>query len=89
MPPKREAICLPSSRANGPLPYPNFGFIEWRAQNGKSEYKGIDLGIDKRFSKGHGFGVSYTLGDSKDNTSEHLTTQGSNSFPQNSRDFAA
>ena len=28
---------------------PNFGFIEWRAQNGKSEYKGVDLGLEKRF----------------------------------------
>jgi hypothetical protein len=75
--------------ANGPLPYPNFGFIEWRAQNGKSDYKGLDVGLEKRFSNSHGFGVSYTLGNSKDNTSEHLTTQGSNSFPQNSRDFSA
>ena len=73
--------------AKGALPYPNFGFIEWRAQNGKSEYKGIDTGIEKRFSKGYAFGVAYTLGDSKDNTSEQLTTQGSNAFPQNSRDF--
>jgi carboxypeptidase family protein/TonB-dependent receptor-like protein len=69
------------------LPYPNFGFIEWRAQNGKSEYKGVDLGVEKRFSQGYAFGVSYTIGDSKDNTSEQLTTQGSNAFPQNSRDF--
>jgi hypothetical protein len=75
--------------ANGPLPYPNFGFIEWREQNGKSDYKGLDVGLEKRFSNSHGFGVSYTLGNSKDNTSEHLTTQGSNSFPQNSRDFSA
>jgi hypothetical protein len=73
--------------AKGPLPYPNFGFIEWRAQNGKSTYNGIDLGIDKRFSQGYAFGVAYTLGNSKDNSSEQLTTQGSNAFPQNSRDF--
>ena len=38
----------------GPLPYPNFGFIEWRAQNGRSEYKGIDFGLEKRFSDGYG-----------------------------------
>ena len=70
------------------LPYPNFGtFIEWRQQNGRSEYRGVDVGLEKRFSRGYGFGVSYTLGDSKDNTSEHLTTQGSNSFPQNGRDL--
>jgi len=73
--------------ALGALPYPNYGFIEWREQNGRSEYKGIDFGLEKRFTNGFGFGVSYTLGDSKDNTSEHLTTQGSNSFPQNSRDL--
>ena len=73
--------------AKGALPYPNFGFIEWRSQNGKSDYKGIDVGVEKRFSQGYAFGVAYTLGDSKDNSSEQLTTQGSNAFPQNSRDF--
>jgi hypothetical protein len=83
---------LPTAAGNnalGPLPYPNFGFIEWRAQNGKSEYKGIDFGLDKRFTKGYAVGVAYTLGNSTDNTSEQLTTQGSNAFPQNSRDFSA
>jgi hypothetical protein len=82
---------LPSSPgandAKGAVPYPNFGFIEWRSQDGKSTYNGIDLGVDKRFSRGYAFGVAYTLGSSKDNSSEQLTTQGSNAFPQNSRDF--
>jgi hypothetical protein len=81
---------LPNAAGNdalGPLPYPNFGFIEWRAQNGKSEYKGVDLGLEKRFAQGYAFGVAYTLGKSQDNASEQLTTQGSNAFPQNSRDF--
>jgi hypothetical protein len=73
--------------ALGPLPYPNFGFIEWRAQNGKSDYKGLDLGLEKRFSKGYAFGVAYTVSKSQDNGSEQLTTQGSSSFPQNARDF--
>ena len=83
---------LPNAAGNNALgvaPYPNFGFIEWRAQNGKSEYKGIDLGLEKRLSHGYAFGASYTLGDSKDNASEQLTTQGSNAFPQNARDFTA
>ena len=74
--------------ARGPLPYPNFGFIEWRAQNGTSDYDGIDAGLQRRFEKGYSFGVSYTLGDSRDDSSEQLTTQGSNAFPQNSRDFS-
>ncbi len=74
---------------NGPLPFPNFGFIEWRAQNGRSEYKGVDVGLQRRFADGFGFGISYTLGDSKDDTSEQLTTQGSNAFPQDANNFAA
>jgi len=81
---------LPNAAGNnalGALPYPNFGFIEWRADNGKSDYKGVDLGLEKRFARGYAFGLSYTLGKSQDNASEQLTTQGSNAFPQNARDF--
>jgi carboxypeptidase family protein/TonB-dependent receptor-like protein len=74
---------------NGPLPYTSFGFIEWRTQRGHSEYKGVDVGLDKRFSNGYSIGVAYTLSDSKDNTSEHLSTQGSNSFPQDSVNLEA
>jgi hypothetical protein len=77
-----------ASDARGPLPYPNFGFVEWRAQNGTSDYDGVDVGLQRRFAKGYSFGVSYTLGDSRDDSSEQLTTQGSNAFPQNSRDFS-
>ena len=43
---------LPNAAGNnalGPLPYPNFGFIEWRSDNGRAEYKGLDLGLEKRF----------------------------------------
>src|SRR4029077_4397740 len=75
------------NNALGALPYPNFGFIEWRSDNGKSEYKGMDLGLERRFARGYAFGVAYTIGKSEDNASEQLTTQGSNAFPQDSRDF--
>jgi hypothetical protein len=81
---------LPNAAGNnalGPRPYPNFGFIEWREDNGKSDYKGVDLGLEKRFARGYAFGVAYTIGKSQDNASEQLTTQGSNAFPQNARDF--
>ncbi|HEY7291875.1 MAG TPA: TonB-dependent receptor [Vicinamibacterales bacterium] len=81
---------LPNAAGNnalGALPYPNFGFIEWRSDNGRSEYKGLDFGLERRFVHGYAFGVAYTLGSSQDNASEQLTTQGSNAFPQNSRDF--
>jgi hypothetical protein len=81
---------LPNAAGNnalGALPYPNFGFIEWRSDNGRSVYKGIDVGLEKRYAHGYAFGVAYTLGKSEDNASEQLTTQGSNAFPQNARDF--
>src|SRR5262245_35001763 len=81
---------LPNAAGNnalGVLPYPNFGFIEWRSDNGKSDYKGVDLGLKKRFFNGYAFGMAYTIGKSQDNASEQLTTQGSNAFPQNARDF--
>jgi len=81
---------LPNAAGNnalGALPYPNFGFVEWRADNGRSVYKGVDVGLEKRFVRGYAFGFAYTLGKSEDNASEQLTTQGSNAFPQNARDF--
>jgi hypothetical protein len=81
---------LPNAAGNnalGALPYPNFGFIEWRADNGRSDYKGVDFGLEKRFVRGYAFGMAYTIGKSQDNASEQLTTQGSNAFPQNARDF--
>ena len=37
---------LPNAAGNnalGPLPYPNFGFVEWRAQNAKSQLQGHRL----------------------------------------------
>ncbi len=52
-----QPLPVAGNDARGPLPYPNFGFIEWRAQDGESEYKGIDFGLEKRFSRGYGFGV--------------------------------
>ena len=81
---------LPDAAGNnalGALPYPNFGFVEWRSDNGRSNYKGVDFGLEKRFTRGYAFGLAYTLGKSQDNSSEQLTTQGSNAFPQNARDF--
>ena len=77
----------PLGGRRAPVPYPDFGFIEWREQNGTSSYKGIDLGLERRFSKGYGFGIAYTLADSTDKSAEHLSTGGSPSFPQNARNL--
>lgn len=74
---------------NGPRPFPQFGFIEWRAQNGQSSYKGLELGLKKRMFRGHSFGLGYTLSESRDWGAEHLGAQGSPSFPQDARNLEA
>ena len=76
--------------ANGPRPYPGVGAtIQWREQKASSSYKGMDLAFQRRFSKGFSFGLAYTLSECRDNSAEHLTTGGSPSRSQNSRDLDA
>jgi hypothetical protein len=74
---------------SGPRPFPQFGFIEWRSQSGESSYKGVEIGLEKRYSRGHAFGVGYTLSESRDWGAEHLGAQGSPSFPQDARNLEA
>jgi hypothetical protein len=74
---------------SGPLPYPDFGFIEWREQNATSSYKGMDLGFQRRFTRGWGFSLAYTLSDCTDQSAEHLSTGGSPSFSQSATDLEA
>jgi hypothetical protein len=73
--------------ANGPLPYPTLGHVQWREQSGKSEYLGADFSFERRFSRGYGFRTSYTLGDSRDQAPEHLAA--SSGRPQNGRDLSS
>ena len=70
---------------SGPVPYPNFGFIEWRDHTAESSYKGMDLSLERRFTRGYSFGVAYTLSEARDEASEHLSASGSPSFPQDAR----
>lgn len=77
---------LPGTRdANGALPYPGFGHIQWREQSGKSRYYGVDLALEKRFHQGHSYRLAYTYGDSRDQAPEHLAA--SSGRPQNGRDL--
>jgi outer membrane receptor protein involved in Fe transport len=77
---------LPGTRdANGPVPYPGFGHIQWREMTGKANYKGLDLSAEKRFSRGHSYRVSYTVGEARDQAPEHLAA--SSGRPQNGRDL--
>jgi hypothetical protein len=80
----------PIQTATGPVtPYPNFGAIQYRDPLGSSVYHGMDLTLHRRFAQGVSFRVAYTLGKAIDNTAEHLSSGGSSSFNQNSRDFAS
>jgi hypothetical protein len=84
---------LPNAAGNnalGPRPFPNAGpQIQWREQKASSHYKGMDLAVEKRFSRGYSFGLAYTLSECRDNSAEHLTTGGSPSRSQNARDLDA
>ena len=75
------------ANGNGARPYPNFGAIQYRDHAGQSRYRGLDLSLEKRYSHGHSYRVSYTLGDQRDNTPEHLSA--ASPRPQNTNDLAA
>ncbi len=77
---------LPGTRdANGPLPYPTFGNIQWREMTGEGNYKGVDLSFEKRYSQGYSYRASYTLGEARDQAPEHLNA--ASGRPQNGRDL--
>jgi Carboxypeptidase regulatory-like domain/TonB-dependent Receptor Plug Domain/TonB dependent receptor-like, beta-barrel len=79
---------LPGTRdANGALPYPAFGNVQWREMTGEASYRGVDLSFEKRMSKGYSYRASYTVGDAIDQAPEHLNA--SSGRPQNGRDLAA
>ena len=77
---------LPGTRdANGALPYPNFGNVQWREMTGAASYKGVDMSFEKRFSNGYSYRASYTIGNARDQAPEHLNA--SSGRPQNGRDL--
>jgi outer membrane receptor protein involved in Fe transport len=77
---------LPGTRdANGLLPYPAFGNVQWREMTGEAHYKGVDLSFEKRMSKGYSYRASYTTGKAVDQAPEHLNA--SSGRPQNGRDL--
>jgi hypothetical protein len=69
------------------FPFPAFGLVEYRDDNGISNYNSMEATLDKRFRRGYTIRAAYTFSKSLDNSFEHLTSGGSNSFPQNARDL--
>ena len=60
------------ANGNGARPYPDFAHIQWRDPIGTSRYRGMDVSLEKRYSKGYSVRVAYTLGDARDQAPEHL-----------------
>lgn len=69
------------------FPYPRFGLIEYRDDNGISRYDSMEARVEKRFGAGYSIHAGYTFSKSLDNSFENLTTGGSNAFPPNARDL--
>jgi Carboxypeptidase regulatory-like domain/TonB dependent receptor/TonB-dependent Receptor Plug Domain len=65
------------------IPYPDLGPIEYRENNGNSIYHGMEVTLEKRFSRGLSFRTAYTLAKSIDQSQEHLASGGTGSFTQN------
>ncbi len=72
------AISIPARAAF--FPFPAFGVIQYRDDNGYSDYHSMEAAFDKRFSNGWTTRAAYTLAKSEDNDF---------SFGQNQTDFDA
>jgi hypothetical protein len=51
-------------------PYKGFGAIRLSENAGRSIYHGLQVGVERRFKSGLGFGMAYTLSRSRDNASD-------------------
>ena len=70
--------------ADAPRRNPHWESIEFRTTGGRSWYNALQLGATKRFSNGHRWQVSYTLGKVVDETQGQIPGDATNSsvFPQ-------
>jgi len=50
-------------------PYKGYGVIRLSENAGYSNYNSLQIGVDRRYTKGFSFGLAYTLGKSEDNAS--------------------
>jgi hypothetical protein len=59
-----------SINTNSLRPYQGFAFINLGEDAARSEYNGLQVEINRRFSSGLGFGLAYTYSNSYDNASD-------------------
>lgn len=70
-------------------PYPEFGRIQEVDGSGKSNYNGLSVKVERRFSAGLSFLTGYTWSKSIDNASAIRSHDSDTLFPQNSYNLAA
>jgi hypothetical protein len=75
------------ANGNGPRPYPGLSHIQWRDPAGESNYVGLDLSAEKRWSKGYSARLAYTLSEARDQAPEHLSA--SSGRPQDTNNLEA
>ena len=61
----------PGVSVNAVRPYQGFAEIQEEESNGTSMYNSLQVGWNRRFSKGYSFGVSYTLSKNMDDSSSY------------------
>ena len=64
------------TQAAGTRPYPAYGDIQWMENRVTSSYNSLQVGLEKRFSKGLSTIVSYTWGKALSDAPDHISTSG-------------
>ena len=64
------------TQSAGARPYPAFGDIQWMENRVNSNYKSLQLRLEKRFSHGLTGSISYTLGEALSGAPDHISTSG-------------
>jgi hypothetical protein len=85
------------SQSAGARPYPAFGDIQWMENRVASDYNSLQVGAEKRLSRGFTALVSYTWGEAFTDAPDHISTSGGGAGidtgtfrePQNGYDLAA
>ena len=74
---QRAVITNPDgSQSAGARPYPDFGDIQWMENRVSSNYKSLQMRLEKRFSQGLSGLVSYTWGEALTGAPDHISTSG-------------
>jgi hypothetical protein len=63
----------PGVNANYLRPYKGFAFIPMNENAARSEYNGLQIEVNKRYSRGLTYGLAYTLSKSMDNANDRRT----------------